>query len=58
VGGLLGRGVVAPMLPQLAQSLHLSLGAAGWAITTHFVPFAVMQLVSGTLGERWGRRPR
>ncbi|MFI6076284.1 MFS transporter [Actinoplanes sp. NPDC051343] len=59
VGGLLGPfggGVAAPMLPQLAQSLHLSLGAAGWAITTYFVPFAVVQLVSGTLGERWGRR--
>jgi MFS family permease len=59
VGGLLGPfggGVAAPMLPQLAQSLHLSLGAAGWAITTYFVPFAAVQLVSGTLGERWGRR--
>lgn len=59
VGGLLGPfggGVAAPMLPQLAGSLHLTLGAAGWAITTYFVPFAAVQLVSGTLGERWGRR--
>jgi MFS family permease len=59
VGGLLGPfggGVVAPMLPQVAGSVHASTGAVAGSITAYFVPFAAIQLVSGTFGERWGRR--
>lgn len=54
--GPLGGGVIAPMLPQIGRSLHVSSGAVAAAITAYFVPFALIQLVSGTLGERWGRR--
>ena len=54
--GPLGGGVVAPMLPQIGRSVHASSGAVAGSITAYFVPFAVIQLVSGTLGERWGRR--
>lgn len=59
VGGLLGPlggGVVAPMLPQISGSVHASSDAVAASITTYFLPFAVLQLVSGTFGERWGLR--
>ncbi len=54
--GPLGGGLVAPMLTQIGMSLHTSAAAAATSLTVYFVPFAVIQLVSGTLGERWGRR--
>lgn len=54
--GPLGGGVISPMLPQVATSLHTSASAVATALTVYFVPFAAIQLVSGTLGERWGRR--
>jgi len=54
--GPLGGGVVAPMLPQVGRSLGVSADAVALSLTVFFVPFALVQLVSGTLGERWGRR--
>jgi MFS family permease len=54
--GPLGGGVVAPMLPRLAASLHASSDAVAASLTAYFIPFAAIQLVSGSLGERWGRR--
>jgi MFS family permease len=54
--GPLGGGIVAPMLPQVGRSVHASTSAVATSLTAYFVPFAVLQLVSGTLGERWGRR--
>lgn len=54
--GPLGGGVVSPMLPQIGASVHASSGAVATSLTAYFVPFAAVQLVSGTLGERWGRR--
>ncbi|MDN3351386.1 MFS transporter [Actinomadura sp. DC4] len=54
--GPLGGGVVAPMLPQIGGSVHASSSAVATSLTAYFVPFAAIQLVSGTLGERWGRR--
>ncbi|HEX4361683.1 MAG TPA: MFS transporter [Pseudonocardia sp.] len=54
--GPLGGGVVAPMLPQVGQSLGVSAHSAALSLTVYLVPFAAVQLVSGTLGERWGRR--
>jgi MFS family permease len=54
--GPLGGGLVSPMLTQIGSSLHATAGAAAASLTVYFVPFAVIQLVSGTWGERWGRR--
>jgi MFS family permease len=54
--GPLGGGVVAPMLSQIGRSVHTSSTAVATSLTAYFVPFAVIQLVSGTLGERWGLR--
>lgn len=59
LGGLLGPfggGITAAMLPELSADFRIGIGGAGWALTAYFVPFAALQLVSGTLGERWGRR--
>lgn len=44
------------MLPQIGRSLHVSSSAAATSVTVYFIPFALFQLFSGTLGERWGRR--
>lgn len=44
------------MLPQIGQSLHTSTNGAALSLTVYMLPFALVQLVSGTLGERWGRR--
>jgi MFS family permease len=52
----LGGGVVAPMLPQMAHALNAPMSATMLSVTAYFVPFALVQLVSGTVGERWGRR--
>jgi len=54
--GPLGGGIVSPMLLRIGASLHASAGAVAASLTAYFVPFAAAQLVSGTLGERWGRR--
>jgi MFS family permease len=59
IGGLLGPlggGVVSPVLPDIADSFHAELSLAGASLTVYSVVFAAVQLVSGTLGERYGRR--
>jgi len=48
--------VISPMLPDIAHTLGSSTTVEAMALTAYFVPFAALQLVSGTLGERWGRR--
>jgi MFS family permease len=59
VGGFLGPfggGVVAVLIPQLRDAFGATTGEVAAAIPAYFVPFAVVQLVSGTIGERIGRR--
>lgn len=59
VGAALGPfsgGVVSPMLPRIGQSLGVPVSTAALSLSVYFVPFALVQLVSWTLGERWGRR--
>jgi MFS family permease len=59
VGGFLGPfggGVVAVIIPQLRDAFDATTGAVAAAIPAYFVPFAAVQLVSGTIGERLGRR--
>lgn len=58
VGGLLGPfggGIVNAMLPELAHTFGATKSQVGASLTVYFVPFAALLLVSGTLGERWGR---
>src|SRR3954454_24040189 len=59
VGGFLGpvRGAVpAVLIPQLRDAFDASTATIAAAIPAYLVPFAVLQLVSGTIGERLGRR--
>jgi predicted MFS family arabinose efflux permease len=44
------------MLPELGSSFGVSAGTAATSVTAYLLPFAAVMLVSGTLGERWGRR--
>lgn len=59
VGGLmgpLGTIVILPMFPELRESFDASTRAVSWGFSIYLLPFAALLLVSGTLGERWGRR--
>jgi predicted MFS family arabinose efflux permease len=44
------------MLPEVGAAYGVSAGAAATSVTAYLLPFAAVMLVSGTLGERWGRR--
>ncbi|GAB3574547.1 MFS transporter [Amycolatopsis endophytica] len=58
VGGLLGpfgAGVVSSMLPELSASFGVSTGTAASSLTAYLLPFALVMLVSGTYGARWGQ---
>jgi MFS family permease len=54
--GPFGGGLLAVLIPQLRDAFHASTGAVAAGIPAYIVPFAVLQLVSGTIGERVGRR--
>jgi MFS family permease len=52
--GPLGGGVVVVLIPDLRQSLHTTTTGAAVTLTVYLIPFALLQLASGTLGERIG----
>src|SRR5688572_12958355 len=59
VGGFLGPfggAMLIAVIPNVARGLDTSLGYVAAAITAYMVPFAVLQLFSGTLAERLGAR--
>jgi len=59
LGGFLGPfggGVVAPMLPELADRYGTPLTTVAWSMSVYTLPFALLMLVSGTLADGWGRR--
>lgn len=59
IGGFLGPfggGVVAVLVPQLRDAFDATTAGVAASIPAYLVPFAVLQLVSGTIGERLGRR--
>ncbi len=58
VGGFLGPFgtlVVTPIYPELEASFAASPEAVTWGFSGYFIPMALMMLVSGTIGERFGR---
>jgi MFS family permease len=58
LGGFLGPfggGVLVVLIPELQETFGASAGAVTAGITVYLLPFAALQLVSGTLGERLGR---
>jgi MFS family permease len=59
VGGFLGPfggAVLAVLVPQLRDAFGASTAAVAAAVPAYLVPFAALQLLSGTIGERLGRR--
>ncbi len=59
VGGFLGPvGTlsVISIYPELRESFGVSTGAVNWSLSGYFLPMAALMLVSGTIGERFGRR--
>ncbi|MGF7120744.1 MFS transporter [Rhodococcus sp. TAF43] len=53
--GPFGGGVVTSMLPEIGDDLGVDASAAATSLTAYLLPFALVMLVSGTLGSRWGR---
>lgn len=49
--------MVAPILPQLSETLHTGLGTIGLAVPAYLVPYGLMTLLWGPLSDRVGRRP-
>jgi YNFM family putative membrane transporter len=47
--------IIAPVLPAIAESLGVSPGDAGLAMTAYTLPYGAMQVVYGPLSDRYGR---
>ena len=59
VGGFLGPfggAMLVALIPNVADGLNASVVQVAAAITAYMVPFALLQLVSGTIAERLGPR--
>lgn len=54
--GPFGTIVIVPMFPELEAEFSASATVVSLGFSLYMIPFAVLLLVSGTLGERWGRR--
>ena len=52
--GPFGGGVIAVLIPELRDAFHASTAEVTAGITAYLVPFAALQVVSGTFGERVG----
>jgi MFS family permease len=60
LGGFLGPfggGVLVVLIPELQDAFHASTAEITAGITVYILPFAALQVVSGTIGERLGRAP-
>ncbi len=54
--GPFGGAVLAVLVPELREAFGATTGEIALAVPAYLVPFALLQVVSGTLGERMGRR--
>ena len=57
VGGFMGPfggAVLGVLVPELQETFHASRDAVAAAIPAYLIPFAALQLISGTVGERLG----
>lgn len=54
--GPFGTVIIVPMFPELRAEFDASSAAVSLGYSLYLIPFAALLLVSGTLGERWGRR--
>ena len=53
--GPLGGSIVVSLVPEIEHTYRTSTTLAGLALAAYLVPFAAVQLVSGTVAERFGR---
>ena len=59
MGGFLGpfgTMVVLSIYPELRRDFDVGTGAVNWSFSGYLLPMAALMLVSGTIGERFGRR--
>ena len=54
--GPFGGAVLAVLVPELRDAFDATTAQIALAVPAYLVPFALLQVVSGTLGERLGRR--
>jgi len=54
--GPFGTVIMVPMFPELREEFDASQSAVTLGYSLYLIPFAALLLLSGTLGERWGRR--
>lgn len=53
--GPFGTAVILPMFPELREEFGVTNDAVGWGLTAYLLPMAAFLLVSGTVGERYGK---
>lgn len=53
---LLDTSIVTLALPRIQTDLHANLFDLQWAVDAYILPFAVLMLTAGTLGDRFGRK--
>lgn len=53
--GPFGTMMILPMFPELRTTFGASSEAVTWGLSAYLLPMAALLLVSGTLGERFGR---
>ncbi len=53
---LLDTSIVTLALPRIQMDLHTNLADLQWAVDAYILPFAVLMLTGGNLGDRFGRK--
>ncbi len=53
---MLGQGIVGPILPLFAKSLGVSAAAVGLTLSAFAVARMILNVPSGVVADRWGRR--
>src|SRR5713101_2201583 len=53
---LLDASIVTLALPRIQADLHTGLSDLQWVVVAYTLPFAVLMLTAGTLGDRFGRK--
>ena len=48
--------VLSPLLPTMAESLHVEVPTAGLLITAYMIPFGIFQIIYGPLADRYGKK--
>jgi predicted MFS family arabinose efflux permease len=47
--------VIAPLLPEMAVELNVSLAQAGWLVSAYMLPYGLLQLIYGPIADRVGK---